>query len=248
MRAAWFPLLFVGCGPKAPVVADEAPVAAPEPGPPSAPVLPHDRTTSARMHTLLHLVETARDRVVRGDLDGARASGGALAVEPLPPGLDPAWTPFVAETLAEAERLSTAPNLDQAAAVVARVGLACGSCHVETSTSDEVKLDAVPDDPGRDNRMGQHQWASDWMWMGLVTGDHNLYTLGAGAFVAEQRPPVDPALLRDAELASMLASVDGAARDAIAATDDDARAARYGHLLATCARCHAALGRGGPAE
>jgi cytochrome c553 len=86
------------------------------------------------------------------------------------------------------------------------------------------------------------------MWMGLVTGDHNLYTLGAGAFVAEQRPPVDPALLRDAELASMLASVDGAARDAIAATDDDARAARYGHLLATCARCHAALGRGGPAE
>ncbi len=246
----WLPiLLLVGCPKTTP-----DPAATPTPEPvviePSTEVESgvlgldspeHSAMTASRMHALLHLAETSRYHLTHGDLQGARMAAAALAVTPAPEGLPSVWRPFVADALLEAETLSQADSAEGAAAALARLGVSCGTCHVETGMVESVRAAVFPDDiRDEDSRMATHQWASDWMWFGLVTADERAYRLGAGVFLGENLPE-PPEQVEGPELEGLLSRVGEAAAAAVEAQDDDERAARYGQLLSACSECHSTI-------
>lgn len=239
-------LALVGCSSKEVPVAPSPPVATIEPSAPGLTPLQHRALTADRMHALFGLAESARVRLIRGELSAATGAGAALSASPAPDGLPELWQPFVADMLAEADTLSHAESAEAAGASIGRLAVACGSCHVEAGAVQVVKRAVIPPDiADEDTRMWQHQWAVDWMWAGLLSGDTHAYRAGAAVFADASIPEPHPNLV-EAGLQGALAQLIDTARLAAAAETDDARAQHYGHLIASCSGCHSAMGGGPP--
>jgi mono/diheme cytochrome c family protein len=199
----------------------------------------HNPDTVIQMHTWLQLAEQARGYLTMGDLQAARTSAAAMSTTPDLEGLPTIWNPFISTLLAEADAMASAETLEQAGQHMGRMGLACGTCHTETSKTEVVRSRVLPnhmDDV--DARMDNHKWGSDWMWFGLVAADDGAYI--AGTTVIASIGLAEPsATLSGRRNEALLSRVSAAAVAAAAAEDDEARAHAYGVLLATCASCHA---------
>lgn len=240
----WLPVaLLISCAPKATPPASPV-VPAPPSDPASAPVLQlpppaHDADTVRQMHAWLQLAETARTQLTQGDLVGARASAAAMVASSSPEGIPDGWRPFAADLLAEATSLATSESLDAAGGQLAQMAMACGTCHAEAAVLEQVEIQVLPEEMDDHHaRMENHQWASDWMWFGMVTANERAYRLGAMTFTSDNLPPVSAAV-QGPEMTALLARVDGVGSVAAEATDEEARATAYGQLLASCAACHA---------
>ena len=140
------------------------------------------------------------------------------------------------QVLAAAREAAQAETISQAAAGIARVGEACGSCH----EAREVELaflgqQALPWGESLLARMGRHIWAADRMWEGLVT--HSELTWERGARVLSR----DPFFAPDDEMRvpeEKVYELSAIAAEAEAARRWDHRAAVYGRFLSACADCH----------
>ncbi|MDT8437114.1 MAG: hypothetical protein RRA92_10225 [Gemmatimonadota bacterium] len=188
-------------------------------------------------------VDLMHGAIVRGDLDAAREPARWLAEHAALPGLPEAWDPFLPELREAARDVAEASDLVNAGKATARVGATCGECHAALGAEVGFAIEgAVPEGGTAAEHMQRHVWALGRLWEGLVVPSGEIWQ--AGAAVLEEVPLVPEELTEDrervAEVRVTAERVHELAPVARQAGDMESRAAVYGDLLGTCARCHAA--------
>lgn len=193
----------------------------------------------------------AKDAVVRGDLDGARAAAKWLAESTDPvEGMGERWDVRIGEMRAVSLSISQASDVPTAAAGVADLAATCGSCHLDLGKGPTYGVgEPPPVGEGVKAHMARHQWAADRFWEGL-TGPNEEAWLKASEVMK------DDALVAHSEDEGVAGTVTVASQphaeqvhrigaSAAAAGSLAEKSEIYGELLATCAGCHAITG-GGP--
>lgn len=209
--------LLLGCAHPAPPVAPAAPV-------PSA--MP-ELTVRAQMNHHFAEVLALEERVIAGDLAGARAAGTRLAAASVAPQFPGMWRPWLADAKSAGERAAWAENLEVAAIATADAMAACGECHRGAGAGPNWEVLARPDAPAMD----VHQYGVNWMGYGLVGPSDEAWTRGADALLTSPMHATGPEGLE--------ARVRFLASEAKAETDPAGRARLWGLLLVTCGSCHA---------
>jgi cytochrome c553 len=194
------------------------------------------------MHLRFEAARRIQEAIARSDLDRARIEAHALADLDEPKVL-PEWRPYVDEIRRAAQQIESAGNTVAAARLAAALGQRCASCHEAV----RARI-AFPDEPRPPEgsrlapQMASHQWAAARMWEGLIGPSDEHWLVGARALASVPLNTVAQSVTPSSDL-----DVDDVARirlyatRARAAMSNDARAEVYGHLLATCAHCHAVL-------
>jgi len=197
------------------------------------------------MHQRLQALTQARDDLVAGNADQARAGLRAMADDISPSSAPEGWQQPLRDLVEGAASGSESTTDDELARSIAEAGRACGSCH--GAIGGGPTFDPV-DVPGEDDVMGRHIWAADRMWESLITPDAQAWTrarevLGPVDERAAQLYADVPLAVR-AEAAQQRSRLHALAQAGTSASDTD-RAEVYGAVLVTCVECHGLLG-GGP--
>lgn len=210
----------------------------PEPEPPRTPH--HEVAVALHMRASYGELRNAEHALVRGDFMTAKVSARAIARAPDDPGLLE-WRHRVTYVRELANEVATAPDLDAALRALPAVAVACAECHVATGRWPKLaQTPAAPPDRGDTvARMARHQWAVDRMWEGMIAGDDHAWREGLTVLAAT--PPPQPTTDRIAAGAVLQQAAVTALQHQYIDTLDD-RAAEYGTMLVSCARCHAAAG------
>lgn len=192
--------------------------------------------------------EAARQALLRGDLAALRAAGDSIAKQWPVRGMPPALAERQEAVRDAARALASAPDIDEGAQALTRLGAACGDCHAARDRV--VELPAPPDfGPGQDlpSQMKRHAWAGERVWLGLTGPSEQAlreaYTALADAPMVPTGSAIDAPIPAEA-VALELRVHDLAAFLRDAPPSDRARLA--GELFSTCAACHGLL-KGGPA-
>ena len=177
--------------------------------------------------------------VVHGLIDHVRERARWLGAHLVVPDA-PAIAAQVAAVRAEAANLAETPDLDEAAAGVARLSGACGACHLAAGATTTFPYEPLPRATRTlADRMLRHRWAAARMWEGLVGPSETLWREGARTLASA--PLIDdPRLAAVPERDRLRALARGVRRLARRATTAPAesRVELYGELLETCAGCH----------
>jgi cytochrome c553 len=192
------------------------------------------------MHKRFDALTTARDAIIQGKLDDAKAAIGPLTKPDASEAFPPEWRSWVAAVEVKAQAVAQAKDLQTASTAIAQVALACAQCH-DANDGGPLKSDA-PDVPSQTWSPGQnmplHRWASDWMWTGLLANDSGAWNRGADeldnqplALRFDKAPPSSG----QRELEQLVYLIANKALTTDAPTE---RAALYGNLLGTCTQCH----------
>ena len=234
-------LLALACdGPVADVTATNPPTMPPPQVSPPPDAAPPDGGLESAMTDHFGAIREIQVGVVRGLLDHVKERGVWLAGHLQAPGYEDR-TVELAVLHAEATTLAAANDLARAARQAARLGGACGSCHVASRAAVELVHDELPRPTTTlAARMRRHGWASDRMWEGLVAPSKDLWRLGAQTLVDApliEDPRLD-VMPRAAEVKALALRVRRLARAAVAGRDAARRVEIYGELLATCSSCH----------
>ena len=185
-----------------------------------------------------HFVEATalRAAVVAGDLQAARDAGQGLETSSLMLDVDARWKPHLDSLVDAAGAVGQASTLDVAAQASARVGLACARCHEAIGSGPAATLgDVVSRDNAPEDHMRLHQWATGWLWVGLVASHDGAWDAGSAA-LKESR--FDSRFAEDGSLADLEQRVHALAIAAASTERMEDRAVIYGDLLATCSACH----------
>lgn len=205
-----------------------------------------DPDTAAPSHMFAHFMQVGaiQSAVVNGDVDATRAPARWLASHEdadFPADAQPA----LEQMRAEARVLLAQSELTDVARSVARMGMACGTCHRVTDGGPEIRLsEAPPPSNAPDQHMARHVWALDRMWEGLIAPSDAAWRAGAAALVnAPLRFGAGDQAAQADELAAKVHQIAESARNA---ASDRERADVYGELLQSCALCHEFLGMRSP--
>lgn len=191
----------------------------------------------ARMTELDAHAVAARDAVVRGDLDRARAAGAklraALPDEEVPAALTSAL-----------DALDAAKTTEDGAEAIAELAVGCLSCHAarhvtlagRPPASPSPVTGAVPAE------MERHRVFVDSVWLGLIGGDDAplrdaARRMAQGGLVAGTPVGRDPAFTLTAAIAAIDERAHRISEDLVAAPRDR-RSDLFADLLGTCAACH----------
>lgn len=194
---------------------------------------------AAEMHERFTTLVAARDAVIRGDLAKAKSEATWLTDLGADTHVPKAWRPYLAGLNESTQLLSNATDLPGAARGVANAALACAECHASAGGGPSlVHQGQVPPQtwsPGQN--MPLHQWAVDWMWVGLLANNDEAWLRGAKELDEQPLAPkfegAPPGGLRELEqLVYVLAG------KATTTTDPTDRAELFGNLIATCTQCH----------
>lgn len=204
---------------------------------------PDSSSVPLRMRTHWRLAASMETELIRGNLDVVRTMAGRLA--DLPPEELPSELRGPLEQLRlAAGAVENADDIDQAAVAVAQLGATCASCHMHTNRGPSDHPRSVPPEGWDERRMTRHQWAADWMWLGLIAPSQSAWDRGATELARAPLLDADtPRLPGFAQLESDVLSI--AAR-AVGQTDPVDRAKLTGELLAACATCHRLVDEGEP--
>ncbi|MBI3205786.1 MAG: hypothetical protein HYZ29_29895 [Myxococcales bacterium] len=259
-------LALVGCGgPSAPVApspepsagaaptasATAAPVAEPAPDAgasvkPEEPAPKEDTSGTARerlMRAHFKEVNALRKAVIDGAMSAtigpAETLGNTTALGTIPP----KWQPSLDALSAAAKRFGQSPDLPAAAAAIADIGVACGSCH-KTGGGPKVQVESPPAaDKTVAGQMKRHAWATERMWDGLYGPSDAAWKAGADALSADPFPK--EVLAKGGVHARSAASrFTGLVPTMTGKKTPEERAKLYAELLETCSACHMAT-RGG---
>jgi cytochrome c553 len=195
---------------------------------------------ASEMHARYGALTDARDAVIAGKLVEAKQALGPLTErDPLAP-FPPEWEGWVVGVEGAARKAVASPDLASAASGVAYVAAACASCHAATGGG--PALDKAADLPPQSWSEGQnmplHQWATGWMWLGLLADNDDAWLRGAEEL--DSRPidlRFDEARPRKGarELEQLVYLV---ANKALTTETPADRAVLYGNLIGVCAQCH----------
>lgn len=190
-----------------------------------------------------HFRETAamRDAVVHGKLTDVAAPAKALSQVDSRLGEVPAsWRPALESLQGAANRIGQSPDLPAAAAAIADIGLACGSCHRATS-GPKVKVEAPPpvDNSSMASRMQRHVWASERFWEAIYAPSDASWKAGVDALGKESFPKevLDKGGVHARSAASRFTALVASANTKKKPED---RAKVYASMLEQCAACHIA--------
>lgn len=198
-------------------------------------------------HMRVHFAKAieAHDAVVRGDLASVRAPAEWLASHDASPELDKASASQIAAMRHAAKQAADAKDIDSAATAAASMLAACGTCHRAAGATPPGTVPDYPDVGGTVGHMLRHKHAIDLMMQGLIVPSVALFQKGADAL--KSSPLKTTELPRDQKLTRDILAAEDAihllADRASAASDQQARVAVYGQIIANCARCHGLHGR-----
>lgn len=226
-------VLGAGC-PKGPVVQsalEPAEQQAPSTPAASEPPAAEDPAVAVAMHERFAAITEARDAIIYGDAERSRSLARGLADQLAKGGGPPSWEVPLQGVATQADAVADAKALDDTAAAVARLAGACGSCHERTDTEPTLStLDPPPQGKGAEAVMGQHQWAVDRMWEGLVGPSSDHWVRGTSMFVALPRC--------EGSNEATCTRIRRLVGQAHVQETPEARADLYGRLLTTCSACH----------
>lgn len=191
----------------------------------------------------------ARDALIEGDLAGAKASARLLAKEDFGRAFPEDWRHWVGQMQQAADDLSLAGTLDEAAASLGAIGVACGNCHWAQRTGPgEGGVTALPWNESPDElseRMLRHQTGAEQLWTGLIVPSEDDWRTGTRTLTRAplEAPERDGRPVGEAAHAQ-IGRIRGLAVRARTASSYEERGEVYGELIATCAHCHYAGPRG----
>jgi mono/diheme cytochrome c family protein len=171
--------------------------------------------------------------VIAGDPAAVKRAGTAVAVRKQDERYPAAAEPFLDEIRRQGLRAATAPTLEDAAAAVGSLAVACGSCHTATGGGPKDVMPAPPAEPD----MAKHLFGAYWMIHGLQAPDERAWVGGAEALAAAPLVPESAGGSVD----GLDEKVHALAAQAATTTEPAARAAVLGKLLVSCAPCHQKL-------
>lgn len=210
---------------------------------------PHAR--SATLNMRLHFIDvaTARDAVIRGDLAGAHEALARISAVDYGDDLPPDWVRWVEEMQEVARTSSESVGIDATARAVAALSTTCADCH-RTTLGGPAAPDAEDPRPvarSLEERMRQHAWGTEQLWVGLTAPSHEAWVRGARAVAAQSMDPDEPrfappAAADDPPFVSALREVISIGEELERAGRPPEMSARYAELLSRCARCHTHYG------
>jgi len=205
---------------------------------------------AAEMHERFQLSMQARDHVIQGQLDEAKALAKQLRGVGSMPGAPAAWKPQLDALDTAATALSEASDVGAAAKAVATLGSVCGQCHGDTEGGPGLEgMRGVPPQKWSEgDNMPLHLWSVDWMWLGLIAPSSTAWQRGADELDAK---PLATMFGNDEKTAKQLETQVYALAKKATALGDDAHADRakvMGELLGTCATCHVLRDQAAPKE
>ena len=186
-----------------------------------------------------HAKETAamRAAILRGDLSATAFPVEVMGAMAEREGLPEAWRTPLENFRVVTRRLGRTSDVPGAAAAVADIGAACGSCH-RTTGGPTVAQGAPPGTDGSlASRMQRHVWAIERLWDGLSAPSDASWKAGVDALSGEPFPKevLDRGGVHARSYAGRFKTAVGAAGTAKKVDD---RAKAYASLLETCAACH----------
>jgi hypothetical protein len=204
---------------------------------------------------------TARNALIRGDLDIARQAMKKLAffMEHVP--VPEQGREYARLTRELAQQVRQADDLEDACMGFARLSYACGQCHHALDRGPPMRLDPVPEGEDIQMHMLRHYWAVEHMWEALLAGSTSAFQKAAEMLAeAPLHGPRDPdreshpgvtRLAYEVHDLAFAASVEGKAGEdeyvprpgeqAEAAPSGWGQAEVFGALLSTCSQCHTML-------
>ena len=193
--------------------------------------------TRFHMHASFDLVRAIERLLIAGKLDEARGLAGALAVESDTPGLEP-WSTQVALVRTRAAAVASAPTLEAACRLEARLDEACAHCHTDAGAEPEfASMPTLPADADTVvARMSRHRWAADRVWEGMVGNADEPWRSGLEILAATPLPSATVGARR-IELGRELQR---RAEDARQGVTTEQRGRLYGEILVACVACHTA--------
>ena len=182
-------------------------------------------------------LDSARDAVARGDLDGASTYATTILESDFSEAPE-SWAPHVKGFLAAAESVVNAETVEVAGEGIGVMAAACGTCHRDAGFAMTL-AEEEPLEPSADvaQHMRNHHWAVMWMWQGLIAPSQQRWAQGA-AGLAEA--PLAPATSSsDSEVSAWAGHVHTLGERA-GEVDITAGTAGplLGEILSTCASCH----------
>lgn len=226
---------------------------APAPAPPAATIAPDTHTgpsghTAPQAGTLLqrlmksHFEQVAhiRAEVIAGNVDGAIEPARVIVEMQGVDTLPVEWRSSVRELQAAAARMRESPDLAEAAAATADIGMTCGGCHVVNGGPSIEVAKAPGANTTVAERMTRHLWASERLWEGLYGPSDAAWIAGAKAMAEGtlDKAALQPGGVQAKSLGDVLVSL---GKRAQTTTDGERRAQIYASVLATCAPCHQAV-------
>lgn len=194
---------------------------------------------AGEMHARFAWLTDARDHVIAGHLEEARAAGAGLLAVESPRRMPRAWRPWIRQMESQAKAIAEAPDLLQAALAVGQAGATCGGCHTDNRGGPSLDgAEGIPDQAWEEGmNMPLHKWSVDWMWLGLIAQSDVAWRRGAEeldsqpvTYRFEGAPPPG----HKPQLEQLVYVIAEQALDAPATQ----RGTLMGQLLATCAECH----------
>jgi hypothetical protein len=180
-------------------------------------------------------VERVRDAVMAGDLDAARRPAEWLAGHEVMDGIPTGWEQHVTQMRRLAQMVVDAQDFAAAASATADMGGLCGGCHQSLDEGAQFTIVVVPsEESGVIAHMLRHEWAADRLWEGLIGPSDESWRVGAEALGEAALEPQDTPE-EVGVLARQVHELGAQAAETFGFTD---RAALYGRLITSCARCH----------
>jgi hypothetical protein len=199
------------------------------------------RAAHERMHQRFDAARRLQVAIALSDLERAKIE--AETIETLDePDFLPQWRPYLDNVRAAAKQVRLAGDTAVAARASAELGRSCAQCHAASSSKIVLPNEPQPTDHSKlGPQMASHQWAAARMWEGLITGSDERWLSGARTLGAGRVDIVAEGGTQSLGAADHAARMRLLANRALAPASRYDRAALYGDLLATCARCHFAI-------
>lgn len=226
---------------------------APKSSTPSAPLPEDDGSVNWEREMMqLHMSEhftraaQARDHVIAGRLDEARAELSWLAEHDAFPGEPATYGSFMTDMRTIAETGVAARDAEGLAACIGGLGNTCGGCHQSLNVAARIpgSTGPAPDNNGGvHGHAARHGWAVDHLWIGLVKPDDAAWQGGLDAIRA---PVFDMEGLGVPEEAAGTVAAYGMilsnmGQEQVGSADAGGRAELFGRVVSSCAGCHAAV-------
>jgi cytochrome c553 len=183
-------------------------------------------------------VSSIRAAVIAGKIDDAIEPARVIVEMQGVDTLPKVWRSSVKELQAASARIRQSPDLPEAAAATADIGMTCGGCHVEL-TGPTVDVAAPPSASATvAERMRRHLWGTERLWEGLYGPSDDAWAAGAQALASEPFSK-DELGAGDVLAKSLAERIVTLGKKATTTKQGEERAKIYAEVLATCAPCHA---------
>ncbi len=194
------------------------------------------------MHSHFDRITQIQQAVIRGDLDATRDPARWLAEHEPPPGLEQNFSTYLTAMRKAANQTLNAKSVDQAAAGVSTMAMACAECHVESGGNAPFpRLTPPADEPGVRAHMQRHQWAADRLWEGLIGPSDQAWNQAVDLLVEVPLHPTDVSGETDRQITVLTRRVHELGAQGYVADSIEDRGDLYAEFLATCAQCHSRL-------